>query len=167
VTSERDSWLRLSDEELLKQCRQEYFRSSGPGGQHRNKVETGVRLQHMPSGVVAQSADLRLRSENLKRAIRRLRSRIAFEVRGPGVNGSQLPKEFLSARSGDKLTIGARNSSFPIVAATSLDALAASAGSYARASSLLGVTTSQLLGFLKSDRELWREAEALRTRVRG
>jgi protein subunit release factor B len=47
----RNAWLRASDAELLHQCREERYKSSGPGGQHRNKVETAVRLHHTASGV--------------------------------------------------------------------------------------------------------------------
>ncbi|MEO6197298.1 MAG: peptide chain release factor-like protein [Dehalococcoidia bacterium] len=160
MSSERDGWLRLPDVGLLKQCRQESFRSSGPGGQHRNKVETAMRLHHLPSGVTAQAGDLRLREENRKRAIRRLRERIAFEVRTPfDLEMPMLSPEFLAQRgAGTTLSVNPKNSSFPLIAALALDALAAAGGSYAKAAHALGVTTSQLLGFLKSDRELWRAA---------
>jgi hypothetical protein len=153
--------LRASNEELLKQCRQEFFRSSGPGGQHRNKVETGVRLHHGPSGVTAQSADLRLRGENLKRATRRLRERIAYEVRAPlNLDSPEPPEEFIARRGGGRsLSVSSRSADFPVIAATVLDALAAAKGSYAKAADALGVATSQLIGFLKSDRELWRTSE--------
>lgn len=46
-------WLKLTDRELQLQCRVETFRSSGPGGQHRNKTESAVRLLHLPTGCVA------------------------------------------------------------------------------------------------------------------
>ncbi|MYJ01125.1 MAG: peptide chain release factor-like protein, partial [Chloroflexi bacterium] len=45
------NWLALPDEELLAQCRFERFRVSGPGGQHRNKTDSAVRLTHEPTGV--------------------------------------------------------------------------------------------------------------------
>ena len=41
-----------SDEDLLRECEVETFRSSGPGGQHVNKTESAVRLRHVPWGVV-------------------------------------------------------------------------------------------------------------------
>lgn len=46
-------WLKLTDRELQMQCRVETLRSSGPGGQHRNKTESAVRLLHLPTGCVA------------------------------------------------------------------------------------------------------------------
>lgn len=46
-------WLKLTDRELQMQCRVETLRSSGPGGQHRNKTESAVRLLHLPTGCLA------------------------------------------------------------------------------------------------------------------
>jgi hypothetical protein len=67
-----------------------------------------------------------------------------------------LPAELVSQRRGQTLSVNTRNPRFPIIAATALDSLAATGGSYAKAADALGLTTSQLLKFLKSDRELWR-----------
>lgn len=47
-------YLELTDEELLKQCEMDTFKASGPGGQHRNKRESAVRLKHLPTAVIAQ-----------------------------------------------------------------------------------------------------------------
>ncbi|GJR66281.1 BEACH domain-containing protein C2 [Tanacetum coccineum] len=44
----------LSDEKLLSQCEMDTYKSSGPGGQHRNKRETAVRLKHLPTGIISQ-----------------------------------------------------------------------------------------------------------------
>lgn len=47
-------YLLMSDEELMRQCEMSTFKASGPGGQHRNKRESAVRLKHIPTGTVAQ-----------------------------------------------------------------------------------------------------------------
>jgi ribosome-associated protein len=66
----------VDDDALLAQCEVHFFRGSGPGGQHRNKTETAVRLVH-PSGVVATAQDQRSREQNLRMALVRLREKMA------------------------------------------------------------------------------------------
>ncbi len=65
-----------SDDALLEQCRVETFRSGGPGGQHQNKTESGVRLVHLPSGVVATSRTARSQHRNRELALARLRRKL-------------------------------------------------------------------------------------------
>jgi len=69
-----------SDEELLAQCRIETFRAGGPGGQHQNTSETGVRLVHLPTGIRAEAREERSQLRNKRAALARLRSRL--EERG-------------------------------------------------------------------------------------
>jgi protein subunit release factor B len=65
-----------SDEDLLRECEVETFRSSGPGGQHVNKTETAVRLKHMPSGLVVTCREERSQHQNKATCIRKLRERV-------------------------------------------------------------------------------------------
>ncbi|HEX8499641.1 MAG TPA: peptide chain release factor-like protein [Pyrinomonadaceae bacterium] len=66
-----------SDEELLRECEVETFRSGGPGGQHVNKVETGVRLRHLPSGIVVNCREERSQHRNKMNCVRKLREEAA------------------------------------------------------------------------------------------
>jgi len=65
-----------SDEELLRECEVDTFRSSGPGGQHVNKTESAVRLTHLPSGVVVTSQQERSQHRNKALCLEKLRAKI-------------------------------------------------------------------------------------------
>ena len=157
VSACRDEWLRLNDAALLGDCRQQRYRGSGPGGQHRNKVETAIRLRHQPSEIVVQAEESRSLKGNRLMALRRLREQIAIEIRVEIDPLKPLAPEFL-AQSGPKgtLRISRHNPSYPIVIATVLDALNDASGSYTDAASMLGITTSQLLKLLRRDSHLWK-----------
>lgn len=55
----------------------QFFRASGPGGQHRNKVETGVRLTYLPTGLTVTATERRSRLQNQKVALDRLIAKLA------------------------------------------------------------------------------------------
>lgn len=56
--SNTESYLKLREEELMRQCEMNTFKASGPGGQHRNKRESAVRIKHLPTGIIAQVRSL-------------------------------------------------------------------------------------------------------------
>ena len=64
------------DEVLLAQCRVETFRAGGPGGQHQNKTESGVRLIHLPTGIRTIAREERSQLRNRNRALARLRDKL-------------------------------------------------------------------------------------------
>jgi len=61
---------------LKQQVIVETYRSSGPGGQRKNKTETAVRLQHLPSGITVIATEHRSQAQNRELAFERLRERL-------------------------------------------------------------------------------------------
>lgn len=150
---------QLSDEELLKQCDFSRGRGSGPGGQHRNKVETAVVLTHIPTGVTGQASERRSQIENKKLALRRLKLNLAVEVRTAGSDrskdeqGARPPDEvsslWRSRRQGTKVIVNPEHADYPALLAEALDAIAAADWEAKPAAEALGVSTSQLIKLVK------------------
>lgn len=59
--------------------RVEFYRGSGPGGQHRNTTDSAVRIRHLPTGIVVHAAENRSQLRNREVAMERLR--LALEKR--------------------------------------------------------------------------------------
>lgn len=62
----------LEREDLEKETEVEFFRGSGPGGQRRNKRETGVRIRHVPSGLAVEAQERASQQQNRELAFERL-----------------------------------------------------------------------------------------------
>lgn len=148
--------LALDDEELLRQCSVDTFRSSGPGGQKRNKTSSGVRLRHHPTGVSVTATEDRSQHVNKARAVRRLREAIALSVRTKFDFEGFAPSESLaSCISGDgRIVVGRRDVRYAAATAEILDVLAATGSRVGEAARCLGVSTGQLVGFLERDAKL-------------
>lgn len=70
-------WVTMKAKSLIvsyrrKDFRVDTFRAGGPGGQNQNKRNTGVRITHLPSGLVAESRETRSQEQNKTLAFRRL-----------------------------------------------------------------------------------------------
>ncbi len=61
-------------------CRWDYYRGSGPGGQHRNKTESAVRCTHIKSGAVGQAEDTRSQHTNKQLAFKRMGESKKFQA---------------------------------------------------------------------------------------
>ena len=68
--------MELDPEKILKECKVSFFRSSGPGGQHRNKTETGVIVKHLPTGITASASERRSQIQNREMAEERLLAKL-------------------------------------------------------------------------------------------
>jgi protein subunit release factor B len=74
---------RLDDEGLARECDETFFVAGGPGGQHRNKTESGVRLAHRATGVVVTATERRSQAMNRGVALERLRAALTELGREP------------------------------------------------------------------------------------
>ncbi len=62
----------IDRETLESLCEVTFIKAGGPGGQHRNRRETGVRLHHPPSGLTIEATERRSQTQNLEMAYERL-----------------------------------------------------------------------------------------------
>lgn len=169
AASGRQQWTNLSDRGLLDQCEVDTYRASGPGGQKRNKTSSAVRLRHLPSGVIAIAEESRSQHENRARALRRLRQAMYLKLRAewsaavlsPGFVAAQLEMQNVMSGAG-RLCLGRRDARFWPVAGIVLDVLQAVEAKLSAAAGMLGITTGNLVDFIRTDAKLWEEANHLR-----
>ena len=97
----------------LAECDVRRLRRSGPGGQHRNKVETAISLHHLPTGVRAEASERRSQAQNQSLALFRLRVNLALEVRRP-CGPDYVPSPLWQSRcGGGALKLSAAHDEFP------------------------------------------------------
>lgn len=145
----------LASEDLLRQCEVIRTRGQGPGGQHRNKVETAVVVTHVPSGVRGEASERRSQRENHRMALQRLRVNLALAVRTEMEsrdNDSFVPSDVWQSRSaGGRIVVSATHVDFPAVLAEALNAIHHQAFDVAAAAGRLSVSTSQLVKLLRME----------------
>lgn len=139
---------RLEEEALRAQCEERRTKGSGPGGQHRNKVETKVVLTHRPTGVVGQAGERRSQSENRSVAVRRLRLALAVGVRTPGAAAAAPSPLWRSRCREGRVVCSPSHADFPALLAEALDVLADTGHDPRRAAAVLGCTPTQLVRLL-------------------
>lgn len=135
---------------LLADCSVKRTRRSGPGGQHRNKVETAVVITHEPSGTTAEASERRSQSENQTVAVFRLRINLALALRSETL----LPaaSELWQSRCrGGKIAINEEHDDFPSLLAEALDQVAGHGWDVRAAAVSLSATPSQLVKLLEKE----------------
>lgn len=148
-------------ERLLAECDVQHTRRGGPGGQHRNKVETAVVITHRPSGTIGQGSETRSQDTNRQAAVQRLRVNLALHVRTAIADGP--PSPLWQARAGGrKMIVSAAHADFPALLAEALDTLAACDGRLGDAAARLAVSASQLTKLLKTEPRALAQLNATR-----
>lgn len=144
----------LPEPALLAQCVVGRGRSSGPGGQHRNKVETKALIEHLPTGIAAHASERRSPEMNRREAIFRLRLSLAVHVRTspvPRDRWGDIRSDLWRSRCGRDgiIRCNPAHDDFPAMLAEALDAAAASGFDLKTAALRLCCSMSQLLKLIK------------------
>jgi hypothetical protein len=153
----------LPADDLLLQCDETRTRRGGPGGQHRNKVETAVVLVHRPTGLSAEASERRSQAENRRVALWRLRLLLAISHREPpAATPSSL---WVSRVRGRQLVIAADHDDYPSLVAEGIDRLMAVGFEMRPAADALGVSMSQLTKLFRKVPAAWVAVNRLRGEV--
>jgi hypothetical protein len=172
-----------TDEQLQRQCRWDAFRARGPGGQHRDKTNTAVRITHEPTGLTSTAGEARSQRENKIHALKRLRLKLATELRAPVDRmtfqppdwfreARQLPKEARRAglpgqpvRRSPALVMTPRHHRYIEGVGLVLDVLAQMRGDVPASAAMLGISTSSLFRFLETDGQIIAAVNRIRASV--
>lgn len=139
----------LPPEQLLAGCEVRRTRASGPGGQHRNKVETAVVITHRESGLSAQASERRSQHANRSAALFRLRIALALRRRCYVAGGAEPSALWQTRASGRAIRVNAKHDDVPALLAEALDRIHAHDDDVGAAANALDVSTSQLVKLLK------------------
>lgn len=154
-TPSRTEFLDMEDDALLRRCRQETYRASGPGGQHRNKTDSAVRLSLLDGTVTATCSDHRSQHRNRAEALRRLRIVLAIDLREP-VKGDTWDGPW---------KLGRKDRRYAAFLAHVLDVLAQHDWAVGLAAEGLGTTTGKLIRTLSRDPQAWNAINQERAKL--
>jgi len=152
--------LACDDARLLQQCRADTYIASGPGGQHRNRTYSAVRLTHVSTGISVTGEERRSQHENKQKAIGRLRMALALQVRNTVFYLEGNVRTVFAAAG--PVRVNSKNKLYPQVCAAALDALYAAKGSLSAAAGLLEISTGQLVKLISRDGDVLTSANRLR-----
>lgn len=149
--NQRDEILCMDDENLAAICRLEFYKGSGPGGQHRNKTSSAVRVTLEKYNISVSDCTERQQHRNRHNALKKLKMVLALTQRqSPGDISGII---FCSIHSPD----------YPLWTAMLFDILEANNYDHKASAHQCGISPSALLKKLARDPQLWREFTTRRT----
>ena len=150
--TDRDDLLKMSDEELVRHCRLEFFKATGNGGQKRNKTSSAVRVSLEDYGISAEDCTERSQHRNRANALQKLRITIALRCR------QEMPTEENLVPLETSIT----SSRYPLLAAQLLDIFAASDFDHRRCAEVYHTTPTAWIKKCFRDKQLFQEINRLR-----
>jgi len=147
----RNQLLALPDDELLRACRIDRRRGTGPGGQKRNKTESAVTVTHEATDIDGSSDETRSQISNRLIALRHLRLNLALRLR-------ETPPTAWAFADVPSL----RSEFYPQWTAALLDVLMGCGLRISEAAAFCGLSTGRLVRDLARDPALWQEVNRLR-----
>ena len=153
---------QLPESLLLEQCLVRRTRHTGPGGQHRNKVETAIEIVHTPTGITTFAAERRSQEANRQVAVFRMRLLLAIRLRA--VEAAEvIPSQLWTSRCrNQRISCNETHEDYPTLLAEALDAVDAKEYDVRRAAAALGCSTTQLVRFIAKNSEAWSSVNAER-----
>ena len=151
---DRDVLLLMSDSDLADLCRIEAFVGTGPGGQHRNRNYTAVRVRLKDMDlIVAEESSFRSQKQNLTAALNKIRLKIALSWRKDHPENTSYTH------------LNENNPLYALELARLLDAVLQSNFDHKKAAESTGLSASKLLKELARNYEVWAEFQAARAEL--
>ena len=149
---ERDSQLMLPEADFVREyCTLEFFKSSGAGGQHRNKTSSAVRVMHRFCDLRAEDCTERNQHRNRSKAVFKLKMLIALKFRNP------------PAETPPRMECSMNSPEYPLFVAKLFDILEHCGYDHKISAEKCGISSSALLKKIFKDPLLWQEFCRART----
>ena len=151
---DRDKLLTADDSTLADFCSIEAFVGTGPGGQHRNRNYTAVRIRLKNyRNIVAEESSFRSQKQNLSAALNKLRLEIALSCR------KSYPENIVYTH------LNENNPRYALELARLLDAVVQYKFDHKMAAAITGLSASKLLKELSRNYEVWADFQAARAEI--